>query len=63
LTDRLTALACSFLVWQPLHTNFLVTDEECWAERPALPLWHCAHLLAATLTPACLMVWQEPHLA
>lgn len=61
LTLLLTALACSFLLWQPLHTNFLVIDEECWAVRPELPLWHCAHLPCATLLPAWRIVWHLPH--
>ena len=61
LTDLLTALACSLLLWQPLHANFLLIDEECWTGRLPLPLWQPAHLLAAILTPACLMAWQEPH--
>jgi hypothetical protein len=60
LTDLLTALACSFCLWQPLHTKFLVTDEECCAGRPPVPLWQLAHLLVATRLPACRMEWQEP---
>jgi hypothetical protein len=60
-TDLLTFLACSALLWQPLQTNFFVTDEECCAVRPDVPLWHCLHLVWATFLPACLLVWQEPH--
>ena len=59
-TLLLTALACSFWLWHPPHTNFLVTVAECCAGRPELPLWQDAHLLVGTARPACLMVWQAP---
>jgi hypothetical protein len=49
------------LLWQAPQTYFLVTDDECCAGRPPVPLWQLAHLLAGTLTPACLMEWHEPH--
>jgi hypothetical protein len=60
-TLLLTALACSLWLWHPPHTNFLVTLLECCAGRPPVPLWQLAHLLVATLLPACRMEWQVPH--
>jgi hypothetical protein len=49
------------LLWQPVQTNFLVTDEECWARGfavGALPLWQSAQREPDTLAPACLIAWQ-----
>ena len=60
-TFLLTDLACSFCLWQPLQTNFLVTFVECWTDRPPDPLWQLAHLLVETFLPACLIEWHDPH--
>ena len=64
VTDRLTALAWSFCVWHAPHVFFLVTPLACWATFAGpepLPLWQVAHLLCATLRPACLLAWQVRH--
>lgn len=58
---ELNERAWSFCPWQPPHTYFLVTDEECCAVLPPVPLWQAAHLLVATFLPACLFVWHAPH--
>jgi hypothetical protein len=58
VVDAPLDLAWSFLLWQPLQTNFFVTVEECCARGlagGALPLWQSAQREPDTFAPACFM--------
>ena len=61
MVDAPSDFACSFLVWQPQQTYFLVTEVECWARglaAGAVPLWQSAQREPETFAPACFIAWQ-----